>query len=265
LKAHKNFCSPGRLLFCVTLTVVTFQVMLSSFCALFSLRDSYSREIDPKEQAALISSIRNRLACHEAELQGRLFPEGRLFSRSFYAFSLVNIGLAPGTSTQFRESARAELKDLIADVEPLCKEAPFSGCQNIRPRGGIIWAGNINLMRAGYVLLGGNDPHIIHQFHESTASLYEDFSSSENSCLESYPQQFWPCDNCAALTSLRLHDDLYGTTYGTACDKWSASMTVEHLKNMSFPDAPERRSVWPVSFLGTHQVVLQCAVKEGPG
>jgi len=154
----------------------------------------------------------------------RFFFEGRLFSHTFYGFALVNMATAAPGDAAAREHALAELERLLPIAEAQIEQPPFLGNKHLTPRGGVILAGQANLLRAGYALLGGTREEIIAAFHQGSAVLHAAFMRSPNASLESYPQMFWPVDNCCALESLRLHDVLYGTDYAEACRRWVAWM-----------------------------------------
>ena len=154
----------------------------------------------------------------------RLFPEGRLFSYSFYGFSLVNMAVSDAEDSDFREHARRELERIIYVVEDMADAPRFQSARRLVPKGGIIPAGQANLLRAGYALLGGSRADIIDSFHDMSALLYDEFMKSRVVSLETCPSMIWPVDNACALESLRLHDVLYGTKYAKACSRWAEWM-----------------------------------------
>ena len=59
-----------------------------------------------------LASIRNRLAAGDAQRMHHLFPEGRLFSYSFYGFTLINLATANPHDTSFRNETLEELERL---------------------------------------------------------------------------------------------------------------------------------------------------------
>ena len=176
----------------------------------------------PAEARAQLRSIQRRLARGHARAMGGVFPEGELFSHSFYGFALVNMALGQPDDAEFAAMARGELQRVIPSVESLARGGPFHTSRNLVPRGGIIPAGHANLLRAGYVILGGSREDIVASFHETSALLFREFAKSGTGSLETFPNMIWPVDNCCALESLRLHDGLYGTDYSAACRRWSA-------------------------------------------
>lgn len=171
---------------------------------------------------AQLRSIARRLTPERAMAMGEIFPEGRLFSWSFYGFALVNMATALPDDEDFRQHALDELERLIPIVEGLAAEPPFYGRDDEFPKGGVIPAGHANLLRAGYAILGGRREDIINEYHRQSDALCAAFLDTEVGSLDSYLNLIWPVDNCCALESLRLHDTLYGSDYAAACRHWEA-------------------------------------------
>ena len=182
----------------------------------------------PLEARAQLRSIRARLQRGGADAMNYLFPEGKLFSWSFYGFSLVNVATATPEDAALRPFARAELERVIRMVEAEADAGQFRRSKDLTPKGGIIPAAHANLLRAGYILLGGASQEIAAAFHQTSALLFSEFMSSPVVSLETFPGMIWPVDNVCALESLRLHDVLYGTTYRRACTRWTKWMA-DHL------------------------------------
>ena len=203
----------------------------------------------PASAAAELKSIRVRLAAGQDERMHALFPEGRLFSHSFYGFTLVNLAAANPQDGAFRQQVLAELEALIAHAEELGKQKPFDACAKLTPQGGVIPAGQVNLLRAGYAVLGGKDAAILAEYHANSQVLFEAFGRSPVASLESYPGEIWPVDNVAALESLRLHDLLYKTPYAAAADRWAAWMG-SHLD--------------PATGMMNMQIALAGDIRDGP-
>ncbi|GAF70810.1 unnamed protein product, partial [marine sediment metagenome] len=155
----------------------------------------------------------------------KIFPEGRLFSHSFYGFSLVNMVLSKPGDSEFRKMAIGDIEKLLGVIEGMVDEEPFDRCKGLTPKGGVILAGQVNLLRAGYLLIGGKKQDVVEHFHKDSRILYDAFMKSSVGSLESYPWFIWPVDNICALESLRLHDGLFGTNYIEAGDKWTRWMS----------------------------------------
>jgi hypothetical protein len=169
-------------------------------------------------------AILRRLARGEGDTMQKIFPEGRLFSHSFFGFSLVNMALNETPNSEFTRTAIREIEKLLTAIDGMVDKDPFSACKDITPRGGIIIAGQANLLRAGYLLIGGQKKSIAERFHKESQIIYDAFMKISVGSLESYPQLVWPVDNICALDSLRLHDLICGTDYAEAPKRWTEWM-----------------------------------------
>ncbi len=166
-----------------------------------------------KDVAAQLSSIERRLAEGGANWQGQFQPEGKIFSYGFYGLSLINIAVERRADSQAIATTLAKLELLIPQLETCESEYPFTSCSKLSPKGGVIAAGITNLVRAGYVFLGGKNQRVIESFHGRSAALAAAFSESKLPFLESFPGLRWPVDNCCAIESLRYHDNLFSSDY----------------------------------------------------
>ena len=178
-----------------------------------------------------LTSIRRRLDTGEAQKMG-IFPEGVLFSHSFYGFALINVAVQRPDDAAFRTHVLSELERLIPIAERLADDPPFHVCRGLVPKGGVIAAGHANLLRAGYALLGGQREDILQAYHAQSRVLSEAFRKSTVGSIETFPGMIWPVDNCCALESLRLHDGRYRTDYSAACRAWEVWMG-DHLDTVT--------------------------------
>jgi len=168
----------------------------------------------PAAAKSSVRAILRRLARGEGDTMQKIFPEGRLFSHSFFGFSLVNMALNETPNSEFTRTAIREIEKLLTAIDGMVDKDPFSACKDITPRGGIIIAGQANLLRAGYLLIGGRKKSIAERFHKESQIIYDAFMKISVGSLESYPQLVWPVDNICALDSLRLHAVLVACLYG---------------------------------------------------
>jgi len=203
--------------FCFALTLLYVNSWLSSMYEHLSL-DSHL--ISKTELNSQLKGIERRLAAKEDELQVLLLPEGKLFANSFYGFALINMSLSNPADTGFRSHALRQLEKLLATIKAMEESYPFSGNAKIKPAGGIIIAGHSNLLRAGYVLLGGDNSAIIEDFHRSSAALNDAFLVGPVPFPECYPGLTWAEDAIFALESLRLHDLIFHSDYTKARCAW---------------------------------------------
>jgi hypothetical protein len=65
-------------------------------------------------------------------------------------------------------------------------------------------------------------------FQRMSGELAAAYRATPSKHLDAYPGQAWPCDNAMALSSLRLHDELFDPQFADVIDSW-LSFTREHL------------------------------------
>ncbi len=178
-------------------------------------------------------SIARRLKWSEAEYQALFYPDGKIISYAFYGFGLVNMSFQDPSDETLRKYALAQLEWLSERVEKSALEPPYDTCTKLSPPGGAIVASQGNLLRAGYAMLGGTKDSILKKFHEDSKSISDACMKRDDCCMFSYPQlPVWPVDSTGALASLRIHDSLYGTKYGSVADRWS-QWVANHLDSAS--------------------------------
>src|SRR5262249_2906455 len=134
----------------------------------------------------------------------------------------ISLTLRQPENNRLRTEVLDELQYLIARADESTVAYPFNYCQNMKPRGGVIAAGNVNLMKAGYVLLGGTRKEIVESFHRGSKELFDAFSSSPQPLLASFSflSERWAVDNACAVESLRWHDKLFGSQYSAATERY---------------------------------------------
>lgn len=182
---------------------------------LFSLSQYPSEALLQNEILGQKKSIARRIREGGAYWQHIFQPEGMLFSYAFYSYGLVGLCLRTPSDLTLRQRVLLELEELIPRAEQAFDVFPFVYCRNMQPRGGVIAAGNTNLMRAGYAILGGKKHEILESFHRGSKELADSYAQSPWPVLASFSfmHERWPVDNCSAVESLRLHDKIFGTDY----------------------------------------------------
>lgn len=227
---HLPIITPGTILLNSFILITTAMLLGSWLYGLFSLDGEPTPQMSASECDAIARSVERRLRRGEAEFQGLFYPEGKIFSYSFFGNALISRAVQ---DEQRRAETVNKLEWVIDRVDRLSYETPFDICQKMTPRGGIIAGSQRNLLRAGYAVLGGKRQDLIDSFHTDSKILYDAFMVSPSGNLASYPGfPTWPVDNCGALESLRLHDQLYGTKYSGAIDRWTNWMQA-HLDRTS--------------------------------
>lgn len=190
--------------------------------------DLTAQEVSKTELDAELRSIERRLSEGEDVRMAFIIPEAGLFANSFYGYSLINISLSDKVSQEFREHSRQQLQKLIEKISAMKDVQPYVINANLKPPGGIILAGHTNLLRAGYVIIGGKNKQIIEDFHHGSEELSAAFLAGRVPFPECYPGYTWAQDSIFALESLRLHDHLFKTDYSRARNRWFTWMK-EHV------------------------------------
>ncbi len=189
--------------------------------------DPPNTEIDAQAKC-----IERRLGMGEDELLIMLIPEGTLFCNSLFGFSLVSNGLRFERNHPVRTRSIERVQWLLERCEELSTRHPFNLNDEMKPKGGIILAGHTNLLRAGYLILGGNNPKIREDYDRECQNIFAAFVESKTGFPECYSGYTWVQDSAFALESLRLHDVLSGTKYSAALEKWTKSAR-NHIDNNS--------------------------------
>ncbi len=150
----------------------------------------------------------------------RWYPEGYFFAHALYGLALVDQALL---EPELGERNAQELEWVLQRLEGPKGYAPFTREQAVKY--GVFYQGWLNRLVGGLLLIqpeGERDPRRVEQFHRQSEALAQAFAASPTHHLEAYPGGCWPVDNVVALTSLRLHDGLYGTPYGDVVEEWLA-------------------------------------------
>jgi hypothetical protein len=216
--------TPARLVFAAFCLAIAFVCCGSWLSGMYEHLRLDAQEIDGAELNAQLKSVERKLAAGEDELQALVIPEGKLFANSFYGYALINLTQSRKSDAAFRERSRLKLEALLAKIKTMEDQQPYSVNANIKPKGGIILAGHTNLLRAGYVLIGGQNSQIIEEFHRGSASLSDAFLAGKVPFPECYPGYTWAEDAIFALESLRLHDVLFKSDYSKARSAWLSWM-----------------------------------------
>lgn len=152
----------------------------------------------------------------------QIFPEGGCFMITLYALSWTNLVAHFELDLELRGLALRETTWAVDQFDEPDVVGPFTDTQ---VSNGVFWLGQRNLVVGRLLEImprRERPPNLERGFHESSAELLEAFMERETAHLDAYPGQCWPTDNVTALTSLVVHDRLYGTDYQLAYQKWKA-------------------------------------------
>jgi hypothetical protein len=152
------------------------------------------------------------------------YPEGYFFAHALYGCALVNQAILERERDPalVQRNAR-EVEWVIERLESEAGRAPFPKEQAVEH--GVFYLGWLNRLVGGLLLLQPEperDPRRVALFHRQSEALAQAFTASPSHHLEAYPGQSWPVDNVVALTSLQLHDTLYGTGYQSVIHQFLA-------------------------------------------
>jgi len=179
-----------------------------------------SQRASDYELQAQLRAIQRRLKTGEDELQSLVIPEGGLFVHSFYGYALINMSLDRRSDTEFCQRSCSEIETILEKIKQISTRAPFNLNDKLNPRGGIIIAGHANLLRAGYLLIGGNSQKIKQDFHLCSAEIANSFLVGKVPLPPCYVGYTWAQDSIFALESLRLHDAIFHSDYSKAREAW---------------------------------------------
>lgn len=197
---------------------------------------SRSRTIDitrgsEKHDRALALLRGLQLNLHQRDGAARMqdvFPEGACFTWTLYGLTWSNLlKQHPDWPPELREEAYGEIEEALEGQLKPVTLAPFS---NTQVRNGVFWLGQRNLLLARYHQVQPEKRQrgkYAEEFHQNSRELYTEILSRDTRHLDSYEDMCWPADSIAALTSLVVHDELFGTSYRPAYEAWK-KWTVEH-------------------------------------
>lgn len=177
----------------------------------------------PEGVAQQVKWLEATLDDADAAANQQVFPEGELFTWEFYALALFNIAEQTKDPADVARAVRVA-RAVLPKMDAMLTHFPFSRMKDRALRGGVCWFAGQNLVRARLVALEGT-PKEVARFHADSALLFAEFTKSRTAVLEAHPGQSWPVDSLFGFESLRLHDQLYGTSYFPApFAKWVAAV-----------------------------------------
>jgi hypothetical protein len=167
-----------------------------------------------------LNNIGSRLRNGEGVRMQKLFPEGWFFSHVLYGFAWVNTGLVT-TNDALRKRAITEARWVFERADSDEGKAPFKADTTVP--NGVFYLGWMNRLLGGTLKLQKSEERSeadVRRFHEWSETLTRAYAANDHRNLAAYPGQTWPCDNVVALSSLKLHDELYGTQYQSVIKGW---------------------------------------------
>lgn len=183
----------------------------------YSAIDYRSPGTGPDIQAQL-NWIGDALRQNAGENTQEWYPEGYYFAHALYGYALVNQALLNRDNSALVERNAREVEWVLNRLESEKGLARFPREQAIEY--GVFYQGWLNRLVGGLLLIEPNNQSRETQFHRQTAALVKAIEHSPTYQLEAYPGNCWPVDNVIAITSLKIHDDLYGTEYSKVINHW---------------------------------------------
>jgi hypothetical protein len=183
----------------------------------YSAKDYRSPSTGPDVQAQL-NWIGKALRQGAGENTQKWYPEGYFFAHALYGYALVNQALLNRDNQTLVERNARKVEWVLSRLESEKGLAPFPREQAIEY--GVFYQGWLNRLVGGLLLIEPNNRSREAQFHRQTEALAKAFDQSPTYQLEAYPGNCWTVDNVIAMTSLRLHDELYGTKYSKDINHW---------------------------------------------
>ncbi|MCP4108127.1 MAG: hypothetical protein GY749_21705 [Desulfobacteraceae bacterium] len=92
-----------------------------------------------------------------------------------------------------------------------------------RIRDNAFYLGHFVLTLAFYREISGDSTYD-DLFHKFCLAFYENFKQSPTLSLESYPGQCWSSEQALPLRALKIHDDIFGTSYSEVIFMWKKKM-----------------------------------------
>jgi hypothetical protein len=190
--------------------------------------------------------------------------EWDFMGRTFLVLSLANLSLREPSAAQghlaimdriVEETLRIEReKSMHHFLMPYSRSGPYLE----RPERSLFVDGEIGLM-LGARLLVGEKQEFRGLLAERIAAVYDGFLRSPALLLESYPNECWIFDHCAALAAIRIGDLILGQDHEEFTGRWlrnarekltdrTTGLLVSSLTRDGRPlDGPEGSTIWMAS------------------
>jgi hypothetical protein len=172
------------------------------------------------EQAeAMLRFVGDQLRNHNGVGQiEKYFPDAGMVAYMVYGQALVNVGVAE----QLRAGERRRLAEEIKwCLQQLAEPSVVDTFPDTQVPYGLFLLSRRTLLLAGLHLISDAVPdELTEEYHDNCRAMADAFNDSPHGLVDSFPRFCWPADNLAALRCLRLHDEKYETSYGTAVEKW---------------------------------------------
>jgi len=150
----------------------------------------------------------------------QLFPEGLVFINVLYGLSWCELALATH-SDSLHQKAHSEALFAYSNIDSPQARQQFPAL--LQPAHGIFYAGWKNYLLGKILALqppASRDSALIAAFKAQCQAIEQAVNASQSPFLSSYNRQSWPADGFIAMTSLRIHDQLFTPKYEQTLANW---------------------------------------------
>jgi len=149
-----------------------------------------------------------------------IFPEGFVFSNVLYGLSWCEYGMS---DTSESNKVRALNEALYAFNQINSENALSVFDPNMIPANGIFYLGWNNYLLSKILQLNSNfdgSEKLRSQFQFQCELIASSLLNSKTPFLQSYQNQSWPADMCAAMASVSLDNKSFNPKYGNLIAEW---------------------------------------------
>ncbi len=146
------------------------------------------------------------------------FPDAGMVAYFIYGEALVNVGVAERADLSKRMRLAREVEWCL---ECLYEPDVLERFPTTQVPYGLFFLSRRTLLLAGLHLISDSPFwRLTEEYHENCQLMANAFASAPYGLVDSFRGFCWPPDNLAALRSLRLHDEKFGTDYSSVVEEW---------------------------------------------
>lgn len=145
-------------------------------------------------------------------------PDAGFVAYMVYGEALVNVALANPSDIAKRRQLAEEVQWCL---EQLAEPQVTDTFPDTQVPHGLLFLSQRTLLLAGLHLISDTVPwELTEEYHDNCLLMADAIEASPHGLVDSFPRFCWPADTLAALRCLRLHDEMFGTEYSSAGEKW---------------------------------------------
>lgn len=157
---------------------------------------------------------------HLGEKMQQLYPEGLVFVNALYGLAWCEWALAQD-NPEIGNKALLEVRFAYDQINSRQAQRFFPS--ELDPDYGVFYAGWRNYLLGSLLSLKVDFPErtiLIQQFTSQCEEIASALKEADSPFLESYSHQKWPADMMVAITSLKIHDQLFAPRYEGLIKSW---------------------------------------------